>query len=125
MRTDPCRQCSAVDFYHKGTFAYCRPCHAEAQKRYKARKAAAEQVEVIKPPSLLLSQHDFKSHAGRDRLACKNGHPVNSENVRMSSQRGGKHLFRRCRACERNARRVSYGLPVETAVRLTDLLDER
>lgn len=126
MRTDPCSKCNAFDFYQKGSFSYCRPCHSEAQKRYVARKAAAEEVELLKPPSKPLHEQDFKSNHGRLRLVCKNGHPLNSENTRVSSQRNGVHLFRRCRACERNAKRVKYGLPVEPApARLTELLDER
>lgn len=125
MRDDPCHKCGAYDWYYRGSFSYCRPCHAEAQKRYMERKKHAEEVQVVKPPSKTLHSQDFSQHSGRRRLACKNGHPVNAENTRMSSQRGGKDLFRRCRVCERNTSRVKYGLPVEAApVKLSELLDQ-
>lgn len=125
MRTEPCKKCNAFDFYVKGDFSYCRPCHAEAQKRYSERKAAAEEVELLKAPSVALHAQDYSRNSGRGRLVCKNGHPLNSENTRVSSQRGGRHLFRRCRACERNAKRVKYGLPVEAVpARLSELLEE-
>jgi hypothetical protein len=124
MRTEPCKQCGNFDFYVKGNFSYCRPCHSEAQKRYIKRKAQAEEVSLLKPPSRLLHEHSFNN--ARRRLACKNGHPINSENVRVSSQRDGKHLFRRCRACARNEKRVKYGLEAEpTPARLSELLDQQ
>jgi hypothetical protein len=124
MSTKPCNKCGLVDRYYKGEFSYCRPCHSEAQKRYMQRKALAEEVEVIKPPAKNLHEQSF-TNSSRTRLACKNGHPLNEENTRMSSQRGGRHLFRRCRACERNIKRVKYGLaPEPTPVRLTELLQD-
>lgn len=124
MRTDPCSKCGNFDFYVKGNFSYCRPCHTDAQKRYMQRKSVGDEVEVLKAPSRLLHEHDFKVIPSRRRLTCKNGHPVNSENVRVSSQRNGRHLDRRCRACERDAKRVKYGLRVEAPPKkLSELLD--
>lgn len=123
MRTEPCNQCGSFDWYERGTFSYCRPCHSEAQRRYVARKAAAEDVELVSPPNRPLHQQSFNLIS--PRLTCKNGHPVNSENVRVSSQRKGTNLFRRCRACERNAKRVAYGLPAEVApIKLSTMLDQ-
>lgn len=123
MRTEPCKQCNAFDFYERGEFSYCRPCHSEAQKRYKERKVRGEEVEILKPPNLPISVLRT-NHAGRAQLTCKNGHPLTGDNVRISSQRNGRHLFRRCRTCERNAKRVKYGLPIDQApVKLTELLD--
>lgn len=124
MRTDPCKQCGAIDRYIKGEFSYCRPCHAEAQKRYMKNKAQGISPDLVGPPnrslSLMLSQ---KNHFQRNKTHCVNGHPLSGDNVRISSQRNGKHMFRRCRACERNAKRVKYGLPVEPVTKLSDLLD--
>jgi hypothetical protein len=124
MRTDPCNKCGSSDRYEKGTFSYCRVCHAEAQRNYLQRKATGEQTELLKPPSLPLYALDRKNHFGRNKVACSKGHPLHGDNVRISSQRNGKHLHRRCRTCERNAKRVQYGLAVErTATMLSDLLD--
>jgi hypothetical protein len=117
MRTEPCKQCGASDFYQKGEFSYCRPCHTEAQKRYLKNKAQGIQTEVIKPPnrslSLMLSSRSNTTQGNKTH--CINGHPLSGDNVRLSSQRNGKHTFRRCRTCERNAKRVKYGLAPEAA----------
>lgn len=123
MRTEPCKKCGMMDFYSKGDFSYCRPCHTEAQKRYTQRKATGEQIERSKAPSLPLYALSTKNHFERNKLACPKGHPLRGDNVRITSQRNGKHVNRKCRACERDAKRVKYGLAVEqTTSRLSDML---
>lgn len=123
MRSEPCKKCNNFDWYIKGQFSYCRPCHSEAQKRY-AKKISDK--ELLKPPAYSLEQlmamrksfHKAKTH-------CVNGHPFSGDNVRISSQRNGRNLRRRCRACERNAKRVSYGLaPEPLPVTLGQLLED-
>lgn len=124
QRTEPCKKCNNFDFYIKGTFSYCRPCHTEAQKRYKERIARGEMLETVKAPSrplyLLSGHNNFETK----KVSCPKGHPLRGDNVRITSQRNGKHINRKCRACERDAKRVSYGLAAETtSARLIDLLD--
>ncbi len=124
MRNEPCKKCHSYDFYYRGTFSYCRPCHVEAQKRYVERKRFGEAVELVGPPVKLLHEYDFSLNTERAKLACAKGHSLIGDNVRVSSQRQGKHVHRRCLTCERNNKRVRYGLaPEADPVRLTDMLD--
>lgn len=122
MRDEPCKKCQVNDFYVKGNFSYCRPCHTEAQKRYLENKRMGVTPELRSPPnrslqSLLLNSTDLKSY-------CANGHPYSGENLRVQAAVTGR-LQRRCKACERNRKRVTYGLaPEPDPVRLTSLLDE-
>lgn len=122
MRNDFCDKCGVSDFYQKGNFSYCRPCHTEAQKRYKQRQALGEQVETLKGPSLPLSA--LLQSNSLLKPVCKYGHPMSGDNAAISSQRAGRHLRRRCRTCERNAKRLRYGLEPEAApTTLNKLLD--
>jgi hypothetical protein len=123
-RTEPCKKCNLFDFYYRGDFSYCRPCHAESQRRYRERIATGETLETVKPPSyplyLLSSKNNFESK----KVACPKGHPLRGDNVRITSQRKGSHVNRKCRACDRDSKRVRYGLEEETtSVRLIDLLE--
>lgn len=120
MRNEPCSKCGAFDYYTKGDFSYCRPCHTEAQKRYIARKQLGEEVSVLQPPNITLSSMSIRALP----MLCSRGHFISGSNVRISSQRKGKNLKRRCRACERDAKRIRYGLaPEPDSVKLSDLLD--
>lgn len=122
MRIDPCKQCGAFDFYVKGKFSYCRPCHSEAQKRYVQNKRTGTTISrkplKSKPLSTLLTKKKIKA----PKSHCAQGHPFSGDNVRLEFT--GTRL-RRCRACERNAKRVTYGLAPEPApTRLSELLGE-
>lgn len=120
--SDVCSKCSMSDRYVKGKFSYCRPCHNEAQKRYALRKSQGVGVEVRTPPAKPLSK---LLRQNPSKLRCPQGHPMTGDNVRIASQRKGRHLERKCRTCERNAKRVSYGLQPEPApTKLAELLDE-
>jgi len=124
MYKDPCRKCGLSDFYIKGNFAYCRPCHCDAQKRYKQRKALGDSAEVKRPPTQKLSAMVNSNSFEASKKRCPQGHPYSGSNVRTSSQRSGRNINRKCRACERNRKRVSYGLqPEPSPKRLTDILD--
>lgn len=117
-----CKKCGLDDRYYRGTFSSCRPCHNAAQKRYAARKALGEIVEVKPAPKVQLALTTLSTAA--KRVTCKNGHLLTDENIQVTSQRRGKHLFRRCRVCDKNLKRVKYGLPVEQpATTLSGLLD--
>lgn len=121
MNSEPCKKCGLTDRYIKGEFSYCRPCHSEAQKRYLQRKAMGESVELLRPPNIPLHQQNFSKKTKR---VCKNGHLLSGDNVRTSSQRRGRHYRLMCRTCERNAKRVRYGLAAEPAgATLSELLD--
>jgi hypothetical protein len=121
---DICKKCGLSDRYVKGKFSYCRPCHCEAQKRYIQRKATGESVEIKRPPNQQLSSMLRDSSHEASKKRCPQGHPYSGSNVRTSSQRGGRNINRKCRACERNRKRVSYGLqPEPNPTRLTELLD--
>lgn len=125
MRTEPCKQCGSLDFYIKGKFSYCRPCHTEAQKRYYYNKRLGITKELKGPPVKTLDQLLSSGSAANLKLRCANGHPMTGDNVRLDTQANGKNLLRRCRTCERNAKRVTYGLAPEPApVSLTEILDE-
>lgn len=122
-RTEPCKKCQAFDWYIRGNFSYCRPCHTESQKKYLQNKAqGSTDRQLLKPPSHSLG---FIVSNGPDKVFCSKGHPLFGDNVRISSQRNGRNLRRCCRTCERNAKRVSYGLAPEGApARLSELLDK-
>lgn len=121
-KDEPCKQCGLFDRYVKGKFSYCRPCHNEAYKRYIQRKAEGVSVEPIKPPANLLS--DLLKRPGLS-TRCPKGHSLTGDNVRITAQNKGAHLERRCRTCDRNRRRVDYGLAPEPEPRkLADLLDD-
>lgn len=120
---DICNKCGLSDRYEKGNFSYCRPCHTEAQKRYMQRRALGESVEMLKAPSSSLSA--LLENKISLNPVCSKGHPLSGDNVRVSSQRNGRHLRRMCKACERNAKRVKYGLaPEPDPVTLSALLDQ-
>lgn len=121
MNNEACSKCGLFDRYVKGKFSYCRPCHTEAQKRYAQRKAQGDTLENLQPPAQPLSK--LLNQSG-NKLRCPQGHLMRGDNVVESSQRGGRHLRRRCKACERNAKRVTYELQPEPAhIKLSDLLD--
>jgi hypothetical protein len=122
MNSDPCKKCGLSDRYIKGKFSYCRPCHNEAQKRYAHNKRMGISVETKKPPKRSIEYMLSLGNRGRLKLSCSKGHPYSGDNVRVEQQHG--RLLRRCRACERNAKRVRYGLAPELAPsRLSDMLD--
>jgi hypothetical protein len=124
MRTDPCNTCQSFDWYERGDFVYCRPCHSEAQKRYMQRKAMGDSLELLKPPSIPLYEQNLSRKL--KPIACKQGHLLSGDNLRPSSQRNGRHNRSRCRACERNAKRVKYGLSPETAPnKLSEMFDSQ
>jgi hypothetical protein len=125
LRDESCRKCGMTDRYVKGDFSYCRPCHNESQKRYLERKAKGEVIERMSPPHSSLEQLlSIRKSPERDKQRCSKGHPFSGDNLRLSSQRNGRHFKRRCRACERNYKRVKYGLQPEPApTSLTELLD--
>lgn len=127
MRNDFCSKCGSVDWYIKGTFSYCRPCHNEAQKRYAENKRRGSKPETLGPPKQTLEYMFGEGKKGaprREKTHCRKGHPFSGDNVAVSSQRGGRHLRRRCRACDRNAKRVRYGLaPEPNPIKLSDLFD--
>ena len=124
MRNDSCNKCGMSDRYTKGEFSYCRPCHNEAQKRYLNRINGLDR-EIVKPPAYSLEQlMGMRNSFERSKTHCSKGHSFSGDNVRVSSQRRGKNAKRRCRACERNAKRVKYGLtPEPTPLSLSELLD--
>lgn len=124
MRTEPCNQCGAVDYYVKGQFFYCRPCHTEAQKRYMRNKAQGETKKTSNPPPSRTLNSLLEDRNVAVKQYCKHGHPLFGDNVLITSQRKGKHLRKLCRTCARNLKRVKYGLAVEPApTKLSDLLD--
>lgn len=126
LRTEPCRQCGAMDFYYRGEHSACRPCHNEACKRWLQRKATGEELPKQRPPAVILSESGkARRDAGADKVACKRGHPYTTENLRVSSQRNGKRLRRFCRVCNRDEKRIKYGIaPGKDPLKLSQLLDE-
>lgn len=118
---ESCKQCGMNDFYTKGKFSYCRPCHCEAQRRYALRKQQGVSIDKRTPPKRQLSEL-LKQDPSKPR--CPQGHSMSGANVRVASQRRGRHLERKCRTCERDRKRVTYGLQPEPApTRLAELLE--
>jgi hypothetical protein len=124
-RTDPCNQCGAFEFYQKGKFSYCKPCHLEAVKRYTQRKRQGISIDTKPAPPITIGNLlDLPNHHERAKKVCPKGHAYSGDNVRVTSQKNGKNVNRKCRACERNAKRISYGLAPEPApIKLSQLLD--
>lgn len=121
-KDEPCKQCGLIDRYVKGKFSYCRPCHNESTKRWTERKAQGISAGHKPPPARTMEQLLKRKPAP---LRCPQGHLMSGDNVRITSQRNGRRLDRRCRACERNRKRVAYGLaPEPTPTSLADLLDD-
>jgi len=119
---DVCKQCGLSDRYVKGKFSYCRPCHNEATRRWTERKKQGLIAETKKPPARALAEILSTRESPK---RCPQGHDMTGSNARITSQRNGRHLDRRCRACERDRKRVAYGLqPEPTPTRLAELLDE-
>jgi hypothetical protein len=127
LKDEPCKKCGLTDKYVKGEYSSCRYCHNEAQKRYMENKARGEQLKIMPAPSQTLEFMLTSGRKGSPRRAkthCSNGHPFAGDNVAITSQHNGKHLRRRCRACDRNLKRVKYGVvPEPTPTRLSDILD--
>ena len=123
MRNEPCKQCGSSDFYFKGEFSYCRPCHKEAQKRYAENKRAGLSYESAKPaPQRTLSS--MLTKAKLTPTHCPRNHPYRGDNLRVEYPSHANHQIR-CKACERDAKRVRYGLqPDPDPTRLSDLLDD-
>ena len=120
-RQEPCTKCNLFDFYVKGDFSYCRFCHSEAQRRYVENRRMGIQVERKGPPKRSLDEMLRKSP--NLKPYCSRGHSYSGDNLRLETQKSGA-LQRRCKACERDRKRVSYGLtPDPDPVRLTNLLD--
>ena len=124
-RIEPCKQCGNYDWYYRGTFSYCRPCHNEASRKYNRKLSDVEPVILPKRDlQYLISPRGRRGSAERNKVSCPKGHPYNSENTYWSTQKSGRAVNRRCRVCDRNNKRLKYGLPVEPAYqKLTDLLD--
>lgn len=121
MRTEPCKQCNAFDFYQRGEFSYCRPCHTEAQKRYAQNKRMGISYQSKGGPKQSLETL-FQKRARKLKPTCARGHLFAGDNLRLDQYKG--KLIRRCRACERDIKRVKYGLkPDPDPVKLSDLLD--
>lgn len=121
MHRDPCKQCGNSDRYVKGKFSYCRPCHNESSRRYHLRKSQGMSIDRRLPPARKLADMLTQQPSSP---RCPQGHLMSGDNVRIASQRKGRHLERKCRACERERKRVSYGLqPEPTPTRLSELLE--
>jgi hypothetical protein len=126
-RTESCRQCNNFDWYYRGNFSYCRFCHNEAVKRYNKSLTVKQSQELpSRDLEYLVSPDGRRGSAERGKLSCPQGHPYSGDNLRINTQRGRKHINRKCRACDRNRRRVSYGLePEPSFTKLSDMLDNQ
>jgi recombinational DNA repair protein RecR len=123
-RTEPCKQCGNFDYYYKGDFSYCRFCHNEASKRYNQRISVQETQKLPKRDlEYLISPDGRRGSAERAKLSCPQGHPYSGDNLRTNINKKTK-INRKCRACDRNRKRVLYGLEPEPAYKkLSDMLD--
>ncbi len=125
IEDEPCRKCGNSNRYVKGDFSYCRTCHTEAQKKYIENKRLGIKPETKGGPNRSLEHLLSEGMKGRKKLKafCIHNHPLSGDNVRLDTQQG--RLLRRCKACERNAKRRTYGLLAEpTPTSLTSLLDD-
>jgi len=107
-----CKKCGGEDFYVRGRYRRCVPCHNEVQlKSYHNRKISAEKSRNSKYTPRPLSQK-LNAHV-QVKTVCKRGHELSDDNVRLDLDNKGNY-HRRCRKCEYLTSRKKYGLPVNS-----------
>jgi len=109
-----CKKCGSEEFYVRGKYRRCTPCHNEAQaKAYHNRKISAEKTRSSKYQPRPLSQ--ALASIPNNQQVCKRGHELNGSNVRLDLDSKGRY-HRRCKKCEYLTSRKKYGLEIESSM---------
>jgi hypothetical protein len=119
-----CKKCGNDDWYVKGRYRRCTPCHNEVQlAAYHNRKLGVSKVRKSKHTSRPLAQRINIAPLPRSQMvACSKGHEFTQENTRLEVDNKGR-VHRRCLRCEYLQGRKRYGL--ETPSKLRKLLQEK
>lgn len=108
-----CKKCGSQDFYVRGKYRRCTPCHNEVQLRaYHRRKISDEKSRNSKYKPKPVSRQ-LKGSKAIVQTVCKRGHELSEDNVRLDLDSKGNY-HRRCLKCEYLASRKKYGLPVNS-----------
>jgi hypothetical protein len=107
-----CKKCGADQWYRRGKYKRCIPCHNKNQlKSYHNRKLGIERGRQSKyrprPLSKTMTSQPIV------QTVCSRGHELSGDNVRLDLDSTG-NFHRRCKKCEYLASRKKYGLPVNS-----------
>lgn len=114
-----CKKCGSNEFYTRGKYFRCVPCHRATVKRSVQRRKLDQKLErknTVQAQSLKKLLKDPVKDApliaaNRQKDSCPKGHPYTPENTRVAGQ--GKYRDipnRHCRTCNRNEARRRYGI---------------
>jgi hypothetical protein len=123
-----CKKCGGEEWYRRGTYKRCIPCHNEVQLvSYHNRKLGIKADRRKSHQSKPIAQQLKNLPTGitlekRLMTACGKGHEFNKENTRLEVDRFGR-IHRRCLQCMYLYTRKRYGL--DNPSRLKDLLQEK
>lgn len=94
-----CKHCGSDDWYVKGKYKRCIPCHANNQRKtYHARKAGTYYQRTHKYQAKPLAE-SIKVLSGKHlKTACHRGHEYTQENTRLEITSKGQ-IVRRCIKC--------------------------
>jgi hypothetical protein len=119
-----CKKCGGDDWYVKGKYRRCIPCHNEIQlAAYHNRKqggSTAGKRSTLKARPL--SQTLAVLRQTQQQTSCSRGHEFTDENTRLEVDGKGM-THRRCKQCERIKYRRRYGL--DTPSRISELMQEK
>lgn len=115
-----CKKCGSDDWYVRGKYKRCTPCHNKTQlEAYHNRKIGLGRQRKQKYTARPLSQEFGYIHPlfveKKLQTVCKRGHELSGDNVRLDLDSKGR-THRRCRKCEYLRHRQDYGLPVVSEV---------
>lgn len=127
LQDQECPVCGYNDWYVKGKHRACRPCQAQAVRRYRERQALGQTVErqsrASRPLSVALQALEPPvARQRRTQTHCRRRHALEGSNVRWQTDGLGR-VHRVCRTCHRERMRSRYGLasPVSLATMIENL----
>lgn len=115
-----CKKCGQEDWYVRGKYKRCIPCHNKAQlASYHNRKLGIEKQRKSTYKSRPLAEQLKLISQKKMQAACTRGHNLTGDDVRLEIDSKGR-MHRRCLKCERLRSRKRYGL--ETPSEIAQLL---
>lgn len=121
MKPERCRKCGAEEWYQRGKYRRCTPCHNTSQlAAYHNRKVGIEQGRRSQHKARPLAEQ-LKFSQKKEQTACHRGHLFDEQNTRIEVDNKGR-FHRRCRKCELLRYRRRYG--IETKSQAKELLDQ-
>ncbi len=122
-----CKKCGSNEFYTRGKYFRCVPCHRATAKKSVQRRKLNQKLERkngLQTKSLKkllrekpISEPDFIV-ANREKTHCPKGHLYSDETTRVAGQ--GKYRDspnRHCRICNKNEARRRYGIEEDHSYR--------